>query len=123
MTSVTGSCLLDRAAAGFAGIDVTAVAAVGAVGEVGELVAVGDVVDVDAVAEFVIGEFVEAGGEDTADDDAEGDVGDVIVEAAAVGEAGGVTGEPSVQSRAWTESNRTAEPNLLARTVAFPRKS
>ena len=34
-----------------------------------------------------------------------------------------VAGDPSVQSRAWTESNRTAEPNLLARTVAFPRKT
>jgi hypothetical protein len=33
-----------------------------------------------------------------------------------------VGSEPSVQSRAWTESNRTAVPNLLARTVAFARK-
>jgi hypothetical protein len=30
-------------------------------------------------------------------------------------------GTPSAQSRAWIEANRTATPNLLARTVAFER--
>jgi hypothetical protein len=30
-------------------------------------------------------------------------------------------GAPSAQSRAWTEADRTATPNILARTVAFER--
>jgi hypothetical protein len=34
-----------------------------------------------------------------------------------------VDGSPSSQSSAWTEANRSARPNLLARNVVFERLS
>ena len=35
--------------------------------------------------------------------------------------AAAADGSPSSQSRAWTEANRTARPNVIARNVVFER--
>lgn len=37
--------------------------------------------------------------------------------------AGDAAGTASAQSQAWTRADRTATPNLLARTVSFERTS